>query len=131
MYQRTRIICLRETDATGVIYFSELFKLALEVFEAYLYEKQFTLQHMIEQKAFLMPIVHAEADYTSPLRVGDRVSIELTTERIGTSSFTLKTLFSCRDNPIGIVKIVHATVSPQSGRSIPIPRILLDALQGM
>ena len=68
MYEQERIIRLRETDATGVLFFSEKLKLALEVFESYLYDKGITVQQMIEASEFLMPIVHAEADYSAPLR---------------------------------------------------------------
>lgn len=131
MYQQTRVIRLRETDATGVLYFSEKLKLALEAFEAYLSEKGYTLQQMIERGEFLIPIVHAEADYTASLRAGDVVKIELTVEKIGTSSFTLKTTYWCQEKQVGQAKIVHVSISPKTGKSIPIPQLVLTALQGI
>src|SRR4051812_12290672 len=83
-------IRLRDTDATGVLYFTEQLRMALEVLE-----DCFSLQEMIEKENFLMPIVHAESDYNAPLKVGDTVEISISCEKIGTSSFTLKYRFYC------------------------------------
>jgi acyl-CoA thioesterase FadM len=76
MYRSTRTIRLRETDATGALYFSEQLKLALEAFEAYLSEKKFHLGQIIQLGEFLFPIVHVEANYSCPLRVGDEVDLQ-------------------------------------------------------
>jgi len=123
-YQRT--IYLRETDATGVLYFSEQLKLGLEALEAYFLSKGFTLQQMIEEADFLMPIVHAEADFIAPLRVGDQVEINLSLGSMGTSSFTLQTrIFDPkRDLEVGTTKIIHVIISKETGKSIPIPEKL-------
>lgn len=131
MHEQIRIISLRETDATGVLYFAEKLKLALEAFEDYLLKRGFTLQQMIEGAEFLLPIVHAEADYSAPLRVGDQVTIKLSLDRLGTSSFTLKTLFFCRGNEVGSAKIVHVSIARKTGKSIPLPPEVHQLLSGL
>lgn len=121
-------IRLRDTDATGVLYFTEQLRMALEALE-----DCFSLKEMIEKDNFLMPIVHAEADYYSPLKVGDEVEISISCEKIGTSSFTLSYRFYCpvRQLDAGKVSIVHVTVSKESGKSIPIPERVSTLLQAL
>ncbi|HSX03760.1 MAG TPA: thioesterase family protein [Rhabdochlamydiaceae bacterium] len=128
MFKYKRTIRLSETDATGVIYFSELLKLGLETFEAFLADEGFTLSTMIEKTDFLMPIVHAEADFSGPLKVGDQVDIELKLARLGTSSFTLSSILFLEGKEMGKTSIVHVTVSKITRKSIPIPDLIKDLI---
>lgn len=131
MYEELRTIRLRETDATGVLYFSEQLKLALEAFESCLCEKGFGIKEILSKSEFLLPIVHVEAEYKMPLRVGDQVKIQLWLEKVGNSSFTLKAIFWLRGKEAGETTIVHVTTCLKTGKSIPIPPLLMTALQGM
>lgn len=127
-YRRT--IYLRETDATGVLYFPEQFKLASEAFETFLQSVGFHLTNMMDTMDFLMPVVHAEANYSAPMRAGDIVEIHLTLKKEGESSFTLSSLiFDAHKKQIGDVTIIHATVSKKTYRSIPLPPMLKGYLQ--
>ena len=129
IYRRT--IYLRETDATGVFYFSQQFNLALETLEAYFLTKKFTLRELIEKSDFLMPIVHAEADFFAPLYVGDQIEIELSVGAINTSSFSLQTRWVALEGRklLGTTKIIHATVLKETGKAFPIPELILQHLR--
>ncbi len=118
-------IRLRDTDATGVIYFTEQMRLALEVLE-----ELFSLKDMLEG-SFLLPVVHAEADYFSPLRVGDEVDITPSVQKIGTSSFTLSYRFwdTHREKEAGCVTIVHVAISRDTKTAIPLPAVVLSFLK--
>jgi 4-hydroxybenzoyl-CoA thioesterase len=72
------------------------------------------------------PTVHAEADYKAPLRYGDIVSVEVTVERVGTSSCALR--FDVRREPAGaaatpvaVVRHVVVASNVDALRSTPIP----------
>ncbi|MFS8563352.1 MAG: thioesterase family protein [Rhabdochlamydiaceae bacterium] len=119
-------IRLRDTDATGVLYFTEQMRLAIEVLE-----ELFSVKEMLEKEAFLLPIVHAEADYFLPLGVGDEVDITPSVQKIGTSSFTLSYRFwdPHREQEVGRVTIVHVAVSLQTKQSVPIPTQVLSFLE--
>lgn len=136
MFRYERTLFLRETDATGVLYFSEQFKLGLEALEAYFLSRGFTLQQMIEQEDFLLPIVHAEADYKNPLFVGDKLTIMLSLDHVGTSSFTLRTELYKKGILSGTANITHVALSKETKGSIPLPESIhahlreLRALQG-
>jgi len=128
MFSYTKTIFLRDTDATGVLYFSEQLKFCQEAFEVYL-SKKFTLLQMLREHDFLLPIVHAEADYALPLRVGDEVEIQLSLKELGTSSFSLGFNILKAGQEAGNAKIVHVALSKKTGKSIPIPEIVLEHLK--
>ncbi len=125
-YDRRIFLC--ETDATGALYFSELLKLGLEALESFFSSKGFTLQKMLDEQAFLLPIVHAEGDFFSPLRVGDLVRIDLSLSSIGNTSFTVATevFYAPSNRRAGSTKIVHVAVDKETGKSIAVPSIILD-----
>ena len=91
MFRHTRSIYLKETDATGVIYFTSLLQYALETFESFLQSRNFSLSRLFEQ-GYLMPIVHTEADYNAPLRVGDLIAIDLAISHVGLKSFSVSSI---------------------------------------
>lgn len=127
MHIYRRRVTLSETDATGVIYFTEKLKIASEAFEDFLISKKWPLRDLIEKSEFLMPIVHAEADYSAPLWVGDLVEVRLKLAEMGTSSFTLEAEL-WKNEMVGKTRIVHVTVSRISGKAIPLPEMLKSHL---
>ena len=117
-------IRLRDTDATGVLYFTEQMRLAVQVLE-----EKFSLKEMLEKEAFLLPIVHAEADYFSPLTVGDEVEITLSVKTIGTTSFTLHYRLYKTEQEVGTVTLIHVAISKADKQPIPIPSTVLEFLK--
>lgn len=123
MFMCERKIFLKDTDVTGVIYFGALLQYALEAFEVFLHEKDFKLADMFS-KGHLFPVVHAEADYKAPLRVGDGITIKLFLSHLGQKSFTLET--EVYKMPLGVLagktKIVHAFLLQGAEASSSIPK---------
>jgi 1,4-dihydroxy-2-naphthoyl-CoA hydrolase len=130
MFTYLTTIHLRATDATGVLYFAEQFRLALEAMEEYLTQAGLSLNTLLKGN-FLMPIVHAEADYFSPLEVGDGIAISLEVGKIGTSSFTLQYKFVLRgeNKEVGTVSITHVTVDKETRKKVPLPEPLVKILE--
>ena len=123
-----RMVRMQETDATGVIYFTNQLKMALEAFEEFLAYKEFSLKSMIQDKKFLFPIVHAEADYFKPITIGEKVTIILKVPNIGNHSFTHCAEFKKEGKEIGMTHIVHAIYSNEKGKTIPIPQAFKNIL---
>ncbi|MBI3212005.1 MAG: acyl-CoA thioesterase [Simkania negevensis] len=110
---------MQDTDATGALYFANLLQIALEAFEELLYNSTFSLQGMIEDKSFLFPIVHAEADFFSPIFVGDLIEVHLTLKETGTTSFTLASDFFKKGERVGTALIVHVVYSQERKTAVP------------
>lgn len=77
-----RRIAFHETDAAGVVYFANYFRLAEEA-ETHALA---SLESIVTKDGYLYPRVHAEADYHAPLHFFDEVSVHACITRIGSSS---------------------------------------------
>ncbi len=130
MFVSKRRIFLQETDATGVIYFTTILRYALEALELFLYEKGEGLSAVFS-KGYLLPIVHAEADIKTPLRVGDEIEIELFLGNIGNRSFSVETRMKKIPDAIyaGRTKIVHAFLMKGEETSSFLPQEIITSLQ--
>lgn len=129
MYSYETKIFLRDTDATGVLFFTEQLRLAVEAFESFVIEQRAPLSTLFETSSYVTPIVHAESDYSSPLKAGDPIEITLTLGQLGTTSFTLHALFHSRGVEKGKTSIVHVAIDKASQKPIPLPGDLVEILQ--
>lgn len=120
---------LKDTDATGVLYFSQQFSFAMETFEEFLKDRGFAWRDLMGSGYFL-PVVHAEADYFAPLQVGDNLEVGLSVSKIGISSITLQYAFFDPDRKIevGSATIVHVAIDQKTKESVPIPDFLRELL---
>ncbi|MBI4905214.1 MAG: acyl-CoA thioesterase [Acidobacteria bacterium] len=75
------------------------------------------------------PRVHVECDFQAELRFDDLVTVALTVERIGTSSFTMVFAVSSGDRQCARGKIVVVCIDRGTQRPCPIPSALLDSIQ--
>ncbi len=130
MFVRQVQMHLKDTDATGVLYFSEQFRFAMETFEDFLRVRGLGLKALFNTP-YLLPVVHAEADYFEPLKAGDTLEIGMEVSHIGSSSFTLSyTFFELeRKLEVGKAQIVHVVVDRQKRTAVPMPDFLRSVLE--
>lgn len=130
MYTHETTVRLRDTDAAGVIFFSRQFTMAHDAFEHYLDSAEMGLGQLFQHADYRIPIVHASADYSAPIRVGDRLRIEIKAERIGNTSFTLAyRLVNQHEIEVGRVRTVQVAVDRDAWKKRPIPAELRAALE--
>lgn len=129
MYTISAAVRLPDTDAAGILFFGNYFKLAHDAYEAFMEPIGFGLSHIIGEADFLVLIAHAEADYEKPLRLGEKLTVELTVENVGQTSFALSYLVKDAQNETAAtVKTIHVAVDKKSGDKVPLPEKLRDAL---
>ena len=79
MFSYDRYLHFRETDAAGVVYFSEVLNLCHEAYEASLRAAGVDLKAFFSAtETAIVPIAHAEVNFFKPLYCGDRIWIDLT-----------------------------------------------------
>ena len=123
----TASISLGDTDAAGVLFYPRLFELVQRAFEAHLAACGFPIARMFDD-GILTPVVHCEADYRAPLRLGDVISVESSVESIGDASFRMAFLVRGADGTLAAeALVVHVCLGPD-GRSRPMPEVLRSAL---
>ncbi|MGA1621610.1 MAG: acyl-CoA thioesterase [Synechocystis sp.] len=79
-YIHSRVIYLADTDAAGVVYFNRLLQICHETYEAWVTACGLSLQTLIQEKQWAIPIIHAEMDFLAPAHCGDRLEITLRIE---------------------------------------------------
>jgi len=122
IFQHKITIPLQDIDAAGIVFFAHLFRYAHEAYEQFMLSIGFSLVDILREKKYLIPLVHAEADYAMPLAHGDNISISLRVEKVGTSSFTLVYIFT-DENKVerAVVKTVHVVLSAKDKKKTNVP----------
>lgn len=122
---------LHHTDAAGVIFCSRLLELAHEAYEAWLEQVGLGLDRLLEQGRLRLPVVALEAEFAQPIRVGDRLQVELVLTRRGEHSYQVAYRF--RD-PAGRVKARavtrHVALDGVGGKPAALPAALRRVVDG-
>ncbi|MDP2654162.1 MAG: thioesterase family protein [Candidatus Omnitrophota bacterium] len=123
-------IHLHDTDAAGLLFFSNQLKIVHDAYESALDQAGFGFDVLLRRKKYFLPIVHAEAGYKAPLFVGDRITVEMTVERLGTTSFTfVYKIFNQKKTLVGTARTVHVTTDKKTRKKIPLPSELRKAVK--
>ena len=112
---------LQEVDAAGVVFYANYFVYAHQAYEQALLAAGFDLAVLLAAGRFALPMVHAEADYRSPLRYGDTVAIAIACTRVGGRSFTLTATLTLGELPVATVTHVHACLDLATKASTALP----------
>jgi 1,4-dihydroxy-2-naphthoyl-CoA hydrolase len=117
------VVRFHEIDRAGIVYFATIFQYCHEAYEDLLVELVGNLEEFFRTKDWGLPLVHAEADYAQPLRLGDRVKISLRPARVGERSVTYE--YTLTDEATGApratVRLVHACITVPGFASRPLP----------
>lgn len=112
-FERTIIVHFHEIDRAQIVYFARIFEYCHRTYEELLETVIGPLEPFFQSKDWGLPLVHAEADYAHPLRLGDRVRVRVTVERVGERSVTFAYALSDATTgaPRATAKLVHACVT--------------------
>ncbi len=126
-YAEERRVPLSYVDAAGRIFFPRLLEWAHQVQEGFLYERGIPLSRWLDSGPHF-PVVHVEADFLHPLRLGDRTRVELRVDHLGRSSFSFAYRFLVGGEVYASARTVHVAVEPGKG-SRPLPEVLREGLR--
>lgn len=132
MYTYQTSVKLHDTDAAGVLFFANYFRLTHEAYESFMASVGFDFYHIIHQAEYIVLIVHAECDFKRPLYVGNKVAVEIRAGNIGKTSFTLN--YTVVDEPGNVVasgNSVHVCVDKPGFNSVVLPEGLRSALEAI
>ena len=111
-----------DVDFAQVVYYPRFFDYAHQVFEDFFAAEVGTpYARMLQDRKVGYPTVHAEADFKSPLRFGDVVTIELTTHAVSERSITSGYRFSVKGTACAELKIVTASVDLVRFTGVKVP----------
>lgn len=122
-------IRLHDTDAAGLIFFANQFKLIHDAYEHLLEQYNFSFPQMFKGGKYFLPIVHAESSYKAPLAVGDKIAISIKVGHIGTTSFSFEYQIHRGKALVGTAKTVHVTIDFKTKKKTPLPARVRKALK--
>ncbi len=130
MYVYQTKIKLHETDAAGLLFFTNQFKIIHDAYESLMETIGYDFAQLIRDRDIFLPIVHAESDYRAPLFVGDTVSIQVSIDKIGKTSFSLAyKLLNAKQKLVGTGRTVHVAVNKSTRKKIILPKDLRAKIQ--
>ena len=129
-FQDTVTVRLSHSDAAGVIFFPNAFLLEQESFERLLEAGDIRMREMLDGVLAPTPVVHCEADFARPVRVGDRLTVRLAGVGIGDSSFVLAWAMELEGAAAIAVRVRRASIDRSSGRATVLPERLRSWLHG-
>ena len=128
-FRRERLIRFSDCDPAGIVFYPQYFVMFNGQVEDWVDAMGVGYRRLISDQRIGLPTVRIEADFRAVSRFGDKVTLALTVERLGTRSLTLA--LQCVD-PVGELRMqmrqVLVTTSLESHRAIEIPAALRDAI---
>ena len=115
-----RKIRLSETDATGIIYFTNLLKFGCEIFEDYLHSKFKQQGETFQTSSILLPIVDVKASFVSQITIGDEITVILEKVEAKQTSLTTKVRIEKEGRLVANVCLVHVVLSRETKKKVPI-----------
>ena len=115
VYRTQFQIVLRHTDAAGVLFYPRLMEIAHEVTEELLVQIGYPISDMIAGRLHHLPIVHVEAQYHRPMRLGDRYEVAVSLHKLGSRSLGFTCSFLDEDGALtAVTRVDHAAIDPQT-----------------
>ncbi len=118
-----------DADPAGIIFYASLFKFVHAAYEDFMRSLS-TERNFFFDRDYILPIMHAEADYVKPIKVADELRVEVIVSSLRNSSFELSYKFYKDDNQFAaLAKTVHVCVLKEKFEKIELPKDLYEKLK--
>ena len=115
-----------DCDSASVIHFHNLLKWSHEAWEESIeiygipYEDIFP-DFSIRKSQIIFPIVSCEANFFSPIKIGDHLKVKIAPYKINTHLFQVNSFFIKNENKVAEGKIIHCSLDINSRHKIELP----------
>ena len=114
-------------DAAGIVFYARVFDWFHDVYVAFLAHAGFPLPEAIRGGRWMAPLVHADADYRSPLRFGDPLRMALVDATTSAHRVSLAYRVTSGDRLAVTGTTVHVFVDPRTFAKTEMPEGLRAA----
>ena len=115
-----------DCDSAGVIHFHNILRWAHESWEESIdiygisYQEIFPLSPFHKNK-IILPIVNCEANFLSPIKIGDLLTVKIIPKRINNHLFQVNTIFFKDEINVAEGKIIHCSLDVNSKLKVKLP----------
>lgn len=125
----TRTIRFQDTDAAGVVYFANVLAMCHEAYEESLAASDINLKLFFSNPNVAIPIVHASADFFSPMFCGDKVLIQLIPQHLSSEKFEVNYQFIAENRVVAQAITRHVCIDAAARSRKEIPAEMIRWLQ--
>ena len=128
-FKTTTRVRFREVDSGGILFFANIFRLAHDAYEQFIDHLGYSYEDWFANNDFAFPIRHCEADYTQPLFPGRDYEISVQIDKIGTTSFVTRYIFTYDKKVVNQVKIAHTYFNIRAKTKASLPLSIRERLE--
>ncbi|NUP04623.1 MAG: acyl-CoA thioesterase [Polyangiaceae bacterium] len=126
--EQLRAVKFQDVDAAGTIFFPRVLEYMADVYQELLARAGIDVPRVLREKTLAIPLVHAEADFVTPLFFGDQATVQVLVARVGTKSVVFGHRIKKGDAVAAIGSTVHVFVDGATFRPTAVPDALRDYL---
>lgn len=124
VFRTKKTITFREADPARILFFGNVVAFAHDAFEEFIVEAGYTWKEYFQNKDYMIPIRHTEANFLAPFFPGETYDIEAVVESFGETSFKMKYVFSQNDKTHATVTMVHAVLDSKTQQKTALPAMM-------
>lgn len=117
-----------DTDPAGIVFYPRYFEMVNEAIEDWFDAMEFSFEDMHLKHKFGVPLVHVEADFYKPSRLGETLDFHLKVSKVGDASIGLEIRVLKGGEQRFVTKAVMVYMDLQTEKSAKIPDDLRKAL---
>ena len=114
-----------DCDSANVIHFHNLLKWSHEAWEESIEKYGISFTDIFpdnrSENKIIFPIVNCEANFFSPIYLGDILSIQILPSKINNHLFKIKTIFFKDSKMVAEGKIIHCSINPITRTKVSMP----------
>lgn len=126
-----REVRFQDVDAAGIVFFPRLFEYFHDAYMAFYASVGVRIDEVIRARSWIVPLKHAEADYTRPLYFGDELEVSLATARLDGSKLVIGYLVTRGGDEVARGMTVHIFVDATTFARLEPPAELRDAFNAI
>ena len=116
----------RDTDAAGVLYFTNVLNICHEAYEASLEASGINIKQFFTKPVIAFPIVHTAVDFFQPTFCGDKLIIKLTPQKLGTNKFEINYELFIDNILVSKAITKHLCIDASSRSRLDLPKYIIS-----
>ncbi len=131
MFTKTQKVYFGHIDRAGIIYHPHYIDYFHQAYEDFVEELGFDDKNLLADVGVKVPVVNVDVDFRAPVKAGDRLTIQVTVSRLGTSSmcFRFQAFEQATGKLVAEGDVTRVTVD-DAFEATPIPKRFREALEG-
>ena len=115
-----------DCDSAGVLHFHNLLRWAHESWEESIDIYGISCQEIFplspyHKNKIILPIVNCEANFLSPIKIGDLLTVKIIPKKINNHLFQVNTIFFKDEINVAEAKIIHCSLDVSSKLKVKLP----------